>query len=85
MSEEVIGAVIDPSLTLDEMQDAHRVLVGPDDRLGTVDQIAALLAAGYDGPVSYECFAPETQALRDPLHDIGPSFAYIEAQIEAYV
>ena len=80
-----ISAVIDPLLTLDEMQDAHRVLVGPDDRLGTIDQIAALLAAGYDGPVSYKCFSPKTQALRDPLHDIGASFAYIEAQIEAIV
>ncbi len=80
-----ISAVIDPSLTLDEMQDEHRVLVGPDDRLGTVEQIAALRVAGYDGPVSYECFSPETQALRDPLHVIGASFAYIEAQIEAFV
>ena len=80
-----ISAVTDPSLPLDEMHDEHRVLVGPEDRLGTVDQIAALRAAGYDGPVSYECFSPETQALRDPLHDIGASFAYIEAQIEAIV
>lgn len=80
-----ISAVTDPSLSVDRMEDAHRVLVGEDDRLGNVEQIAALLAAGYDGPISYECFSPETQAMTDPKDQLARSFAFIESRIAAPV
>jgi 2-keto-myo-inositol isomerase len=76
-----ISAVVDPALAVSAMEDEHRVLVGEDDRLENVAQIKALMDAGYDGPVSYECFSPETQALSDPKTAIAASFAYIEAQL----
>ena len=61
-----ISGVTDPTLSIDQMEDAHRVLVTADDRLGNVEQLRALLAAGYAGPISYECFAPSVHALPDP-------------------
>lgn len=76
-----ISAVVDPSLAVSEMEDEHRVLVDENDRLGNIEQIAALLAAGYDGPVSYECFSPETHALADPFTAINRSFEFISSQI----
>lgn len=80
-----ISAVVDPALSTGEMEDAHRVLVDERDRLGNVEQIAALLAAGYDGPISYECFSPETHAMADPLTELRRSFEFVEAGIGAPV
>lgn len=79
-----ISAVTDQKLPLTRMEDAHRVLVDARDRLGNVEQIAGLLAAGYDGPVSYECFAPETQAMADPYSEIKRSFEFIFSQLQAH-
>lgn len=78
-----ISAVVDPSVPLEDMQDAHRVLIDSHDRLGNVEQIAALLAAGYDGVFSYECFAPETQAMADPYCEIKASIDFIASQLQA--
>lgn len=78
-----ISGVVDPSLAVSEMEDEHRVLVDENDRLGNVEQIAALLAAGYDGPVSYECFSPLTHAMADPFTEIKRSFEFISSQIKA--
>lgn len=78
-----ISGVTDPGLALREMEDEHRVLVDDSDRLGNVAQIAALLEAGYDGPISYECFSPETHALSDPYTEIKRSFDYISSQLRA--
>jgi 2-keto-myo-inositol isomerase len=44
--------------------DAHRVLVGPDDRLGNIGQIVALME-GYSGPYSFEPFAASVHRLAD--------------------
>jgi len=76
-----ISAVVDPSLRIDQMEDEHRVLVDERDRIGNIEQIAALMAAGYDGPISYECFSPETHALPDPYAEIKRSFDFISSQI----
>ena len=78
-----ISAVVDPALSVTQMQDEHRVLVDEHDRLGNVEQIASLLAAGYDGPFSYECFSPETQALDDPYSEIKRSFEFISSRLQA--
>ncbi|SPF81966.1 hypothetical protein PRI8871_03794 [Pseudoprimorskyibacter insulae] len=78
-----ISGVVDPALRVDQMEDEHRVLVDEHDRLGNTDQIAALLAAGYDGPVSYECFSPLTHAMSDPKSEIQKSFEFIASQIAA--
>jgi len=76
-----ISGVVDPVLTIDEMEDEHRVLVDAEDRLANVDQIRELVAAGYDGPISYECFSPETHALADPFTEIRKSFEFITSQL----
>ncbi len=78
-----ISAVVDPNLSIEEMEDEHRVLVDERDRLGNVDQIAALLAAGYTGPISYECFSPETHAMADPYGELKRSFEFIASQVQA--
>ena len=57
-----ISGVVDPALKPEEMQDGHRILVDADDRLGNIEQIRALLDAGYDGAFSYEPFSPEVHA-----------------------
>lgn len=78
-----ISGVVDPTLGIDQMEDEHRVLVDEKDRLGNVAQIRALLGAGYDGPISYECFSPVTHALRDPENAIRKSFEFISSQLAA--
>ena len=78
-----ISGVVDPSLSIDRMEDEHRVLVDEADRLGNVAQIRDLLAAGYDGAISYECFAPEVHAMADPLPGLKRSFDFIAAALRA--
>lgn len=78
-----ISGVEDKTLTVGDMRDAHRVLVGPADRLGNVDQLRALLAAGYVGPVSFEPFAEELRHLADPAKAIGGSMDFIGAELRS--
>ncbi|MEY4749053.1 MAG: hypothetical protein RIQ60_1267 [Pseudomonadota bacterium] len=78
-----ISGVTDPALTVDQMQDAHRVLVDQDDRLGNIAQIRALQAAGYSGPYSFEPFATEVQDLADPEAALTASMGWIRAQVAA--
>jgi len=59
-----ISGVTDLQVSVSEMRDPHRVLVDRDDRLDNIGQIKALRRAGYDGPFSFEPFAPEIG--RDP-------------------
>jgi len=59
------------------VQFGNRVLVDGADRLGNIDQIAALAAAGWSGPVSFECFAPGVHALADPAPAIRASMDFI--------
>jgi 2-keto-myo-inositol isomerase len=75
-----VSGVIDPVVAVDDMRDPHRVLVDADDRLGNVDQIIALRAAGYTGPISYEPFAPSVHALTDPRAALKASIDYISAK-----
>lgn len=78
-----ISGVADPVPAINEMEDAHRVLVDADDRLGNVAQIRALHVAGYRGPVSFEAFAPQTHALADPAGAIAASFSFIGSELAA--
>lgn len=73
-----ISGVVDPAPSTEQMTDAHRVLVDGDDRLGNIAQLAALRDAGYDGPVSFECFAPSVHALADPVAAIAASIRHID-------
>lgn len=78
-----ISAVTDPSLSIEQMEDEHRVLVDGDDRLGNVEQIRELHSAGFDGPISYECFSPEVHALADPYVEINRSFEFIVSKLRS--
>ena len=72
-----VSGVADASLAISEMQDRHRVLVDKSDRLGNVEQLRTLRRSDYDGPVSFECFAPEIHELTDPRAELARSFAFI--------
>ncbi|MFC0012402.1 TIM barrel protein [Devosia nitrariae] len=72
-----ISGVDHPEVAVSDMRDAHRLLVGPADRLGNLDQIAALRAAGCDAILSFEPFAEELRALADPAAAIRRSADYI--------
>jgi 2-keto-myo-inositol isomerase len=49
------------------------------DRLENIAQIRALLAAGYDGPFSFEPFAPEVHGLPDPEAALRASMDHVAA------
>lgn len=72
-----ISGVIDKAVTIGQMTDAHRVLVDGADRLGNIDQIAALQALGFNGPVSFEAFAPQVHASTHPQADLAASIQFI--------
>lgn len=78
-----ISGVTDPTLSVTEMTDAHRVHVDARDRLGNIDQIAALIRGGYDGPISVEAFASSVHESTDPAGDLAGSFDFIRDQIAA--
>jgi 2-keto-myo-inositol isomerase len=78
-----ISGVDEPALAVDEMRDAHRVLVGAADRLGNVAQLQRLLAAGYAGYVSFEPFAEEVAASSGIEAQLAASMAWLRAQLEA--
>jgi len=72
-----ISGVNDTSLAIEEINDSHRVLVDPQDRLGNIEQLQMLIDGGYTGPVSMEAFAPTVHALKNPLDALGKSFNHI--------
>ena len=76
-----ISGVDDPAIAVADMRDRHRVLVGAGDRVGNVDQIRALRAGGYGGPFSFEPFADELRALRDPAQSIRDSMDFIGTRL----
>lgn len=78
-----ISGVEDPALAVRDMRDGHRVLVGPKDRLNNLEQIAALRAGGYAGPLSFEPFAEEISHLADPAAAIGVSMQFITEGLKA--
>jgi 2-keto-myo-inositol isomerase len=74
-----ISGVVDPSVTLAQMTDAHRILVDGADRLDNIGQIKALRGAGWNGPISFEAFAPQTHASTTPAQDLRASMNFIAA------
>jgi len=75
-----ISGVDDASLPLASLRDAHRTLVGPDDRLGNLAQIVALME-GYSGPYSFEPFAASVHELPDIAGALGASMHLIDREI----
>jgi len=78
-----VSGVTDPTVSVSDMRDGHRVLVDGHDRLGNVEQIAALRAAGYAGPISYEPFAASVHALTDPTAALAASMEFIREGVAA--
>lgn len=76
-----ISGVTDPAVAVDDMLDAHRVLVDAADRLENIPQIKALEAAGYTGPFSFEPFAEEVHNVVNPEAALAESIAYVKAQL----
>lgn len=76
-----ISGVVDPDLAVDDMLDGHRVLVDGADRLDNTGQISALIRAGYDGPFSFEPFAPEIHNHPDPKAAIAGSIDHLRASL----
>ena len=78
-----VSGVVDPSLDASDMEDEHRILVDERDRLGNTEQIAALVAGGYGGPISFEVFAREVHDIDDPVPALGASMESIRARLAA--
>ncbi|MCT7373815.1 TIM barrel protein [Chelativorans salis] len=75
-----ISGVTDGAIATAEMRDGHRVLVDEHDRLDNTGQIAALLAAGYEGPLSFEPFSEAVHRLPDLRVALASSMDHITAQ-----
>jgi 2-keto-myo-inositol isomerase len=78
-----ISGVEDGALGVDDMRDAHRVLVGAADRLGNISQLRTLLAAGYAGYASFEPFAAEIAAAPDIEARLAASMAHLDEAVSA--
>lgn len=76
-----ISGVVDPNVAVDDMLDAHRVLVDAKDRLENIPQIKALIAAGFEGHYSFEPFAEEVHALADPETAVRESISYVSGKL----
>jgi 2-keto-myo-inositol isomerase len=75
-----ISGVDDLSLPLASLRDAHRGLVGPDDRLGNIAQIVALME-GYSGSYSFEPFAASVHGHPDIAGALEASMHLIDREI----
>lgn len=74
-----VSGVVCSDISIEQMSDRHRVLVDADDRLGNLEQLDQLKAAGYDGPVSIEAFSPLVHGLNVPEAALGECLAYIQS------
>lgn len=78
-----VSGVTDPAVSVGDMRDGHRVLVDAADRLGNLDQLSALTATGYSGPVSFEPFATSVHEMADPVAALKTSIEFIRAGLAA--
>jgi 2-keto-myo-inositol isomerase len=76
-----LSGVDDGSLALGSLRDKHRGLVGPDDRLGNIAQICALLAGGYDGFFSFEPFAASVHTSQDIAAALERCMHWLDAEL----
>lgn len=76
-----VSGVVDRDLALEEIADAHRVLVDDRDRLGNVEQIIALRRGGFTGPISIEAFSPDIHRLSDPEGALRKTMEFIETSV----
>ncbi|MCM5705220.1 TIM barrel protein [Larsenimonas salina] len=76
-----ISGVEDKDISFNDMLDDHRVLVGPEDRLGNVEQIRDLMEKGYTGYFSFEPFSKPVWDLPDPLAATKESLEFIRSSL----
>ncbi|OCX65147.1 xylose isomerase [Thioclava sp. SK-1] len=76
-----ISGVTDPDVAVDDMLDAHRVLVDEADRLENIAQLRDLLAQGYSGPISLEPFSDQVHALDDPETALATTLHYLRSAL----
>ena len=76
-----ISGVTDETVPVGQMEDEHRVLVDGDDRLGNLQQIKMLWAAGYRGAFTFECFAPEVHRLGSLENAISESKNFVSSRV----
>jgi 2-keto-myo-inositol isomerase len=76
-----ISGVVDPDVAVDDMLDPHRVLVDNADRLENVTQVRQLVALGFDGPYSFEPFAPQVHDVADPEASLRASMAHVTEEL----
>ena len=76
-----VSGVVDHDLAIPAIRDAHRVLVDAHDRLGNVSQLQELIAAGYEGFVSFEAFSPAIHAHPDIEVELRASIAFLETEL----
>jgi 2-keto-myo-inositol isomerase len=75
-----ISGVEDASLPFEQIRDAHRVLVGPDDLCTALPQIRAL-SNGYAGAYSFEPFAASVHGLEDVAEALERSMGWIDREL----
>lgn len=75
-----VSGVDDASVPLDQIRDEHRVLVGVNDRCGSLLQILGLME-GYSGPYSFEPFAPSVTASAEVASALEASMHWIDREI----
>lgn len=78
-----VSGVIDPVLASSQMSDADRVLVDAADRLGNITQIQALRDGGYQGPISFEVFAPHIHSIADPVNALQATMDFVRSSLTA--
>jgi len=76
-----ISGVTDQRISAQDMTDSHRVLVDAADQLYNLEQINALVGAGYAGPISVEAFSPVVHEYADAASRLTQSFNYIDTEI----
>lgn len=76
-----VSGVEDRDAPLSSIRDGHRVLVGDADILGNAAQLDSLLAAGYDGYVSFEPFADSVHHLADIRSALGQSMEHLRQSL----
>lgn len=77
-----ISGVEDAQVKVADMLDAHRVLVGLNDRLENVSQISALLSSGADVHCAFEPFAQSVHQEKDIAKSISQSIEFIQQNLK---
>lgn len=76
-----VSGVAAGEVPVEQLRDAHRVLVEAADRLGNVAQLERLLDDGYRGALSFEPFAASVHALPDVAPALAQSMRLLQERL----